>query len=331
MVYIIPIFRRFVNRTAGFCGGCMHAAILTAILCLIFLNGATDAANAIAAAVASGALSMRRAALLSAMCNTAGGIFGAAAFPGIASSVLHRADFGAHGECGVLASLLAAVLFTLLAWICRMPTSESHALLASAAGASLILGSQNRLTGSLAPAACWMLLCVFAGFAAGLLFSRVPASSPRALRRMQILSAGAASFLHGAQDLAKFLALAAASGIPAHPALLPAAAAVMGLGTVCGGQRMTDAVGQELAKLDNRAALASDLASAAALAGLSLFGIPASTTHAKTAAVAGCALASPSCRLRSRPLLRFGAAWLLTFPACAALGAALARLLSSLL
>ena len=55
----------------------MERAVAAAAFCLIFLNGATDAFAAIASAVSSGALTMRRAALLAAMGNLAGGLIGA--------------------------------------------------------------------------------------------------------------------------------------------------------------------------------------------------------------------------------------------------------------
>jgi len=309
----------------------MRFILVTAVIILIFLNGATDASNAIASAVTGGALKMRQAALLAAVCNTAGGLAGGIFFAGIAEAVTDSADFGPYGEIGVLASIGAAVLFTFAAWLLRLPTSESHALLAATAGASMLLSGGGHFARRLLPSVLWMSLCGLSGFLAGLLAGRIfPRSlSPRTVRRMQILCAAAASFLHGVQDLAKFMALLYASGAAAHPLLLPAAAGIMGLGTLCGGQRMTEAVGEELASLDAPGALAADLASAATLGLLSAMGIPASTTHARTAAAAGSALSGRFCTLHRPQLLRFIAAWILTFPLCAALGALLAQLMTT--
>ena len=307
----------------------MHFLLTLAIVVLIFLNGATDASNAIAASVSSGALRMRQAAILSALSNMAGGIIGGICLDGIAESVMDSADFGPRGEIGVFATLTASVIFTFCAWIFCLPTSESHALLASAAGASVILGESISPAQTLLPAVCWMAFCTVSGFLAGIAFGRFfpHIHSPRTVRMLQILCAAAASFLHGAQDLVKFTALLYAAGGKTHPLLLPAAAAVMGLGTLCGGRRMTEAAGNCLASLDSRTALATDLASAASLAILSLLGIPSSTTHARTAAAAGGALVSRTCRLHSGPFFRFAAAWILTFPVCAVLSVLLCKLL----
>ena len=307
----------------------MHFLLTLAIVVLIFLNGATDASNAIAASVSSGALRMRQAALLSAVCNTAGGIIGGIYLDGIAKSVIESADFGTRGETGVLAALASSVIFTFCAWIFCLPTSESHALLAAAAGASVILGESTSPARVLLPAVCWMTLCTVFGFLSGIAFGRFfpHTLKPRTVCRLQIFCAAAAAFLHGAQDLVKFTALLYAAGGKPHPFLLPAAAAMMGLGTLCGGRRMTEAVGDGLASLDSRTALATDLASAASLAVLSLLGIPASTTHTRTASAAGGALVSQDCCLHSGSLFRFAAAWILTFPVCAALSALLCKLL----
>lgn len=311
----------------------MSFALILAVVLLIFLNGATDASNAIAASVSSGALTMRQAALLAAVCNAAGGIAGGLFFTEIRSAVTDSTDFGAHAEIGALAALGATVIFTFFAWLYRLPTSESHALLAASAGASILLSGNENPALLLLPPLFWMTVCAAAGFCAGMLCGRTfPRSlSPRAVRRLQILCAAASSFLHGLQDLAKFLALLASAGASSHAALLPLAATVMGLGTLCGGRRMTEAVGEELAELDARTALATDLGCAAALSLLSLAGLPASTTHARTASAAGGALISPGCRLHKTQMYRFAAAWVLTFPLCAALAALLAEFLLAII
>lgn len=304
----------------------MSAFVLLAVTALIFLNGATDASGAIASAVSSGAISMRRAALLAACGNAVGGVSAALLFDGVGEAVADAADFGAFGAAGVLACLAATVIFTAAAWALHLPTSESHALLAAAAGVRAATAEGGVLT-ALAPAAWWMTLCTVGGLGMGFLFIRcVPRKmSDSAVRRLQILSAFAASFLHGVQDLPKFVALLAVAGFSNSPALWCAAVAVLSLGTLLGGKRMTEAVGTELAALTPRGALASDFGAAGALLVLSVWGIPASTTHAKTAAVAGAALGGDGCALYRRQFCRFLFVWLLTFPICAALGYDAAR------
>jgi len=306
----------------------MRILLCVAVIALIFLNGATDASNAIAAAVSSGALSMRRAAALAAAGNLAGGALSGLWFSGVGDAVAEAADYGAYGPEGTLACLLAAVLFTAAAWLLRMPTSESHALLAASAGVTAALGGGGMFF-ALLPAVLWMTVCTAGGFCFGMLLPRLlPRSLPRDfLRWGRIAAAFLGAFFHGAQDLPKFLALltlAGAANGTGGPALW-IAAGVMGIGTLLGGRRMTEAVGADLADLTPHGALASDLAAACALCLFSLVGMPASTTHAKTAAVAGAAFGAPCCRLRSRQMARFVLAWIAAFPLCAVLGYFCAR------
>ena len=312
----------------------MEFAIAAVIFLLIFLNGATDACGSIATTVCSGALSMRRGAILCGVCNGIGGLCGVWLFGGIGESVLSAWDFGISVEIGVLSSLTATMLFALIAWIVALPTSESHALLAAAAGASAALSGYTSVLSALLPAFFWMSLCVFAGAVAGTVLPRFLSRRlrPTTVRRWQIVSAGASSFLHGVQDLSKFCAFLSLVGVAAHhPAPILFSAGVMGIGSLCGGRRMTDAVGDALAELSPHPALAADMACDAALLLLSFGGIPASTTHTKTAAVAAVAAVSPDCRIHKRQFLRCIAAWVITFPVCAALGYFLARILFAVL
>ena len=312
----------------------MEFAIAAVIFLLIFLNGATDACGSIATTVCSGALSMRRGAILCGVCNGIGGLCGVWLFGGIGESVLSAWDFGISVEIGVLSSLTATVLFALIAWIVALPTSESHALLAAAAGASAALSGYTSVLSALLPAFFWMSLCVFAGAVAGTVLPRFLSRRlrPTTVRRWQIVSAGASSFLHGVQDLSKFCAFLSLVGVSAHhPVPILFSAGVMGIGSLCGGRRMTDAVGDALAELSPHPALAADMACDAALLLLSFGGIPASTTHTKTAAVAAVAAVSPDCRIHKRQFLRCIAAWVITFPVCAALGYFLARILFAVL
>ena len=312
----------------------MQFAIAVAIFLLIFLNGATDACGSIATAVCSGALSMRRAAILCGLCNGVGGLCGVWIFDHIGKSVLEAWDFGAAGEIGVLASLTATVLFAAVAWIIALPTSESHALLAATAGASAALSGNHSVTAALLPAILWMSVCVLAGAAAGTVLPLILPRKfrPTTVRRWQILSAAASSLLHGIQDLSKFCAFLALAGVPSRqPALILLTAAIMGIGSLCGGRRMTDAVGEDLADLRPHAALSADIACDAALLCLSLFGIPASTTHTKTASVAAAASVATDCRIHKGQFLRCIAAWGITFPTCAAMGFYIARIFFAIL
>ena len=115
-------------------------------LAVLFVNGWTDAPNAIATAVGSGAISFRRGAALAAACNFLGAGAACLLFPAVAATMEDLILFSGSAQdtrTVLCAALLSVVLWAVLAWRFGLPTSESHALLAGLAGAALALGGHN--------------------------------------------------------------------------------------------------------------------------------------------------------------------------------------------
>ena len=109
---------------------------------VLLVNGWTDAPNAIAGAVVTGALSFRRAVLLAAVCNFLGVLCVTSAYPSVAETVYSIASFGGGPEAASLAlcaAMGAVVLWAAAAWWWGIPTSESHALVAGISGAAAAL------------------------------------------------------------------------------------------------------------------------------------------------------------------------------------------------
>lgn len=125
-------------------------AVILLTLAVIFVNGWTDAPNAIAAAVATGALPMRRAAGWAALCNVLGTAVMCRFRPAVAYAMGSIVDLtaGRGPEAApspsTLTILLSATLLTIVfwsvgAWVFGIPTSESHSLIAALTGAALAL------------------------------------------------------------------------------------------------------------------------------------------------------------------------------------------------
>ena len=302
------------------------------VLAVIFVNGWTDAPNAIATAVGSGALPYRRGVLMAAACNFAGAALACLCFPAVAATVEGLVAFSAPRAAvtALNAALLSIVLWAVAAWRFGLPTSESHALLAGLSGGAFALG------GALArpdPGAWLRVLAGLgrslpAGVLAGRLFRAGLAGRVRRPIRWQRWAAALTALLHGVQDGQKFLALLLlADGLGgaaprSRPALALLTAGIMALGTALGGRPIVEKVGSELACLTPAEGLAADLGAGAVLLACSLLGMPASTTHAKVAAVCGAGRGTDR-----RVLGQMAAAWLLTFPACGAISFGLTRLM----
>lgn len=303
---------------------------------VLFVNGWTDAPNAIASAVASRALSMGKAAVLATVMNVLGGISSLYFGQKVAKTMEQLSAFppDRRGEFALLASLLAVVLWAVTAWYFGIPTSESHGLMAAVAGASLALGAGGLSLTALFKVLAGLIFSVGAGFLGGwcfaALFRRQKQERPRLWRRGQQIAAALMAFAHGLQDTPKlaallFLGSASAQGnTPLWGVLL--CSGMMGLGTLCAGERIIRKVGEEMVQIEEREGFAADLAGGLSLVLSTLQGMPVSTTHAKTCAMMGAAMSKKDGSIDPKVVSSMFWAWGLTFPLCAALGFLLTRL-----
>lgn len=302
------------------------------VLAVIFINGWTDAPNAIATAVGSGAMTFRRAVTMAAVCNFAGAALTCLLFPAVAATMEDLVTFSdAQAALTALcAAMLAIVLWAVAAWRFGLPTSESHALMAGLSGGALALGGQSAILNG----GVWfrvvlaLLLSLPAGALAGRLFLRWLDRHPHNPVCWQRRAAALMALLHGSQDGQKFMALllmadslGGASPSPSLPMVL-LTAGVMAAGTALGGKPIVQKVGRDLAALTPTAGLAADLGAGAVLLACSLLGLPVSTSHAKVAAVCGAGRhADP------RIIGQMAGVWALTFPCCALIAFFLTRLM----
>lgn len=308
------------------------------VLAVVVVNGWTDAPNAIATAVCTGALPFRRAVGLAALCNLAGLMWVTAVNTTVAETLFAIAGFGPDTQSArsaLCAGLCAVVLWSTAAWRFGIPTSESHGLAAAVTGAALALPG-----GTVHPGPwCRILLGLVLSVGLGWLLGRVCGAalnlirpSPALCRRGQVWGAAAMAFLHGAQDgqkclgilllglsLAGIIPAGDVFSVPAGTALL--CAGMMAAGTALGGRKIIDTVGREMVCLAPRQGLAADLGGGACLLICTLLGLPVSTTHAKTAAILGAGSKADS-RVAGQIVLT----WLCTFPGCGALGFFLGKL-----
>ena len=301
------------------------------VLAVIFVNGWTDAPNAIATAVGSGALTFRRGVALAAVCNFFGAALACLCFPAVADTIGGLVAFGDPRStvCVLNAALLSVALWAVAAWRFGLPTSESHALLAGLSGGALALsGGLAQLNGR-----AWLMalaglgLSLPAGVAAGRLSRRALAGRVRRPAAWQRGAAALTALLHGVQDGQKFLALLLLTdGLDggtdsSRLTLALLTASVMALGTAMGGRPIVEKVGTELATLSPAGGLAADLGAGLVLAVCSALGLPASTTHAKVSAVCGAGQGADR-----RVMGQMAGAWALTFPACGAMAFLLTKI-----
>lgn len=322
------------------------ALAVTALLTLgvMVVNGWTDAPNAIAGAVVTGALSFRRAVVLAACFEILGVLWAASAGLPVARTVYAIARFQGDPQrtsVALCAAMAAVVVWAAAAWRWGIPTSESHALMAGLTGAAAALGQgwQALDRESWGKVLLGLLLSTGAGVLAGWWTGRVSRRWPGeadTFRLLQIPGAAGTALLHGAQDGQKFmgvflLGMALAQGgqgpemAPAPRWLALVCAGAMALGCALGGRRIIDRIGRDMVRLTPRDGFAADLGGNACLLLSTLLGFPVSTTHTRTSALLGVGLAGGQ-GVDWKVAGGVALTWVLTFPGCGCLGYVFTRL-----
>ena len=323
------------------------ALFITIMLTLgvIFVNGWTDAPNAIATAIATRALKPRSAILLSAFFNFLGVLVMTMITPTVAMTIKNMVNFnGNNNEASIAlcAALFAIIIWAVAAWYFGIPTSESHALIAGISGAAIALhnGFEGINGSEWVKVLYGLALSTVLGFCSGYVITRlIMILFRRADRRRankgfgaaQIFGAAAMSFMHGAQDGQKFMGVmilgvflannsdtTGAVTIPIWMMVL--CSAVMAVGTSAGGYKIIKAVGRDMVKLDKYQGFSADIAAAFCLLLSSVWGLPVSTTHTKTTAIMGVGATKRLSAINYTVVKDMVLTWVLTFPGCGLIG-----------
>jgi PiT family inorganic phosphate transporter len=238
----------------------------------------------------------------------------------------------------VAAAMVAIILWSTLAWYYGLPTSESHALIASLTGAGLATaGPSSLLWAGWSKVLVGLIFSTFLGFFGGLLLMAIlyrslansrPGTVRRTFGRLQILSAGFMAFSHGSNDGQKFigvftLALMLGGILPGFQVpiwVILLCAVTMGLGTAIGGWRIVKTMGLRLTKLEPVHGFAAETAAALTIELATRLGIPLSTTHTINTAIVGVGATRRFSAVRWGVTFDIVAAWILTFPVCGAIG-----------
>ena len=318
---------------------------------VILVNGWTDAPNAIATCVVTRCMPVRAAILMAAVFNFLGVLIMSMVNATVAETITKMVDFGTDSHEAIVAlsaALFAIVVWATLAWFFGIPTSESHALIAGLTGGAIALhGSLDGVNGSEWVKVIYgMVISVMLGFGLGwlvcklivLIFKRADrVKTERLFQAAQIFGAACMSFMHGAQDGQKFMGVILLSILLANGQntsvsvampvwLMLLCSIVMGLGTSIGGKKIIKSVGMDMVKLEKYQGFSADIAASLCLFFSSTFGIPVSTTHAKTTAIMGVGAVKRISAINFSVVKEMVLTWVLTFPGCGLIGFIMAKI-----
>ncbi|HJB27806.1 MAG TPA: inorganic phosphate transporter [Candidatus Blautia faecavium] len=329
------------------------ALLVTTLLTLgvIFVNGWTDAPNAIATCVTTRCLRARTAIWMSAAFNFLGVFVMTQINSSVAATISNMADFGEDTQGAMIAlcaALFSIVVYSVGASFLGIPTSESHSLIAGVTGAAIAIqqGVGGINMSEWVKVLYGLVLSLALGFLSGWLICKLLTILCQNLERRkandffriaQIVGAAAMSFMHGAQDGQKFIGVlflglafsngqSQVSGMAIPIWLMLLCSVVMGLGTSVGGEKIIKSVGMDMVKLEKYQGFSADLAGAFCLLLSSLFGIPVSTTHTKTSAIMGVGAVRRISAINFSVVKDMMLTWIFTFPGCGLISFVMAKL-----
>lgn len=326
---------------------------ITVLLTLgvIFVNGWTDAPNAIATCVSTRAMNVNAAIFMSAVFNFLGVFLMTLINSTVAMTITNIVNFDGHNDEALIAlcaALFAIVIWAVAAWYFGIPTSESHALIAGLSGAAIALqgGISGIHGGEWVKVLYGLGLSTLLGFGSGFFVCRLVSFLCRGMDRRkangffkyaQIFGGAAMSFMHGAQDGQKFMGVlllgmflvngqSSTSGVELPLWMMLLCSIVMGLGTSVGGKKIIKSVGMDMVRLEKYQGFSADMASAGCLLLSSVFGIPVSTTHTKTTSIMGVGAVKRISAINFKVVKEMVLTWVLTFPGCGLIGFLMAKL-----
>ncbi|WP_141433067.1 inorganic phosphate transporter [Bacillus sp. 03113] len=305
--------------------------IVIGALAFDFINGFHDTANAIATAVSTKALKPRHAIILAAVMN----FVGAMTFTGVAKTItkdIVNPFTLENGSVVILAALISAIFWNLLTWYYGIPSSSSHAIIGSIAGAAIAAAGFQALhyEGFIKILQALIISPIIAftiGFIVYSIFKFLfkdlnLTKTNRNFRYFQIFTAALQAYTHGTNDAQKAMGIItmaliannylSTDDIPFWVQL--SCALAMGLGTSVGGWKIIKTVGGNIMKIRPVNGVAADLTGGMIIFGATFIHLPVSTTHVISSSILGVGASHRLKGVKWGTAQRMLITWVITLP-----------------
>jgi PiT family inorganic phosphate transporter len=325
--------------------GNIYVLIVIVILAIGFgfTNGLNDAANAIAAAIGTRALSPRAAVMMAGIFNFLGAATGLEVARTIGKGILIPE---AVTSLTIIAALASVIAWTAFATYRGLPVSLTHGFVVALASAgAAAVGEQAVVWGIMARVMSAVVTAPVLGFIGGfvvmvLLYWVFRKTSPELIRslfsKLQIPASAFVAYAHGKNDgqmpvgvmTMALVAYYADASIwdrlsIADPGLwwiIVLSALSISSGMAIGGWRVIKTVGMRVTTLRPIHGFTAQASAAGVIEIASQLGIPVSTTHCVSSSIMGVGATMRFSAVRWGVAGNIVAAWVLTFPICGALG-----------
>ncbi|MEV6907085.1 inorganic phosphate transporter [Amycolatopsis sp. NPDC051071] len=330
----------------------MTITVLILLIGLSAANGSNDVPKAVATLAGAGVTKFRTA-ILWGTATTLVGCLISLQLAGKMTALFSTGIVAASPSAAFTAAvLLGTASWVVLATILRLPVSTTHALVGALIGAGVLFAASSVQWSALLPKVVLpLLLSVVVAYVLSLglaLLSRVVSSPPRSGRRAHgpgaataaemapegqqtsgtpsavdrvlgvahWVTSGFACAARGLNDTPKIVAIGAFALVPAgwRPwQILLVVTAAMAAGSLVGGLRVAERLANDVVTMNHREGFSANLTTAA-LVGLGAgAGLPMSTTHVSTGAIAGSAGKDVG-RINAKTIRGFAIAWVVTPP-----------------
>jgi len=313
-------------------------SLIAVALAFDFLNGLHDAANSIATVVSTRLLSPIAAVLFAAAGNfIAYWLVGLHVAETIGKGII---DPNQVTPAVVFGALIGAMFWNVVTWLKGIPSSSSHALIGGLLGAGIMHGGTQAVGG---PKTIETFMAIFLSPTLGMIIAMLlvlatswifrafqPRRAESIFKGMHLFSSAAYSISHGANDAQKTMGLITVLLFSTghlqgdfHPPgwVVLSCYSAMALGTLSGGWKIIRTMGNKITKLNHHTGFCASAAGSIVVFGASAMGIPVSTTHVITGSVIGTGVARRTASVRWGVAANVVAAWFITIPASAAVGA----------
>lgn len=299
-----------------------------------FINGFHDTANAIATSISTRALTPRFAVFYAAVLNFVGALISSEVAKTVGGKVANPAEIE-NGVPILIAALLSAIFWNLLTWYYGIPSSSSHTLIGSLAGAVIAGAGMSSLNWGGFGEIILILVCSpIVAFGTGFIVMWIirqliirggnhsRSKLNRTFRFFQIISAGLLSISHGGNDAQKAMGIMVfglvtlgyqtTMDVPLWVKI--AAATAMGLGTSIGGMRIIKTMSKKLIKIEPINGFASDLNSSLVIQISTHMGMPLSTTHVISSSIIGTGAVMRFHDVKWATVTKMVMTWVITIP-----------------
>ena len=313
-------------------GFLLISGIVVLALIFDFWNGMNDAANSVATIVSTRVLKPFHAVMWAAFWNFAAAFgFGVAVANTIGKGIINPEIIT---EYLILAALIGAISWVMVATRLGIPISVSHALIGGLLGAGFAKGGLAviLLTGKVQLVLLFIFLAPIIGAVAGFLAQAFVLNLVKNMsqykinnwfRKLQLVSAASYSLGHGTNDAQKTMGIIAvllfSAGYLGDEFYVPvwvilAAHTAIALGTLAGGWRVINTMGMKITKLHPIHGFTAESSAALTLLGTATFGIPVSTTHVIAGSIMGVGSTKRLSAVRWGLVRKIILTWIVTIP-----------------